>query len=66
MKYYRLFAFILVILSGLILSCSSNSNNEKTSSNETTETAGGSTSGIIDQSCSLDPNIKFSYYLPKS
>jgi hypothetical protein len=66
MKYYRLFTFVLVILSGLILSCSSNSNNEKTSTTETTETTSGSTSGIIDQSCSLDPNIKFSYYLPKS
>jgi predicted esterase len=66
MKYYKIFAFILLVLLGLILSCSSNSNKEKVSSTETTETSGGSTSGIIDQSCSLDPNIKFSYYLPKS
>ncbi len=66
MKYYRLFMLLLITITSLLLSCSSNSNMNQTSVQNNTDSVNQATSGIIDRSCTLDPAIQFSYYLPKS
>ncbi len=66
MKYYRLFMLLMVLMTGLFLSCSSNSVSKQSSESKNTESIDQATSDIIDRSCSLDPTIQFSYYLPKS
>ena len=66
MKYYRLFMLLIVLITGLLLSCSSGTTNNQASETNQTTAALKTSSGIIDKSCSLDPTIQFSYYLPKS
>ena len=66
MKYYRLFTWILFLFIGLLLSCSSNSTNKNQAVKNNANNTALPASGIIDQSCLSDPNISFSYYLPKS
>jgi hypothetical protein len=66
MKYYRLFMLLLILMTGSLLSCSSNSNNKQTSEQNNADSVKQATSSIIDQSCTLDPSIQFSYYLPES
>jgi hypothetical protein len=66
MKYYRLFMLLLISITSLLLSCSSNSNKNQTSVQNNTDSVNQASSGIIDRSCTLDPAIQFSYYLPKS
>ena len=57
---------LLILMTGSLLSCSSSTNSNQSSEQSKTATATKVVSGIIDQSCSLDPNIQFSYYLPTS
>lgn len=66
MKYYRLFMLLFALITGALLSCSSSTNKNQSSEQDKTESVSNATSGIIDQSCSMDPNIQFSYYLPTS
>ncbi len=66
MKYYRLFMLLIILMTGSLLSCSSSSNKNHSSEQDKAEAVSNATSDIIDQTCSLDPNIQFSYYLPAS
>jgi poly(3-hydroxybutyrate) depolymerase len=66
MKYYRLFMLLLISITSLLLSCSSNSNKNQTSVQNNTDSVNQANSGIIDRSCTLDPSVHFSYSLPKS
>jgi predicted esterase len=66
MKYYRLFTAILILFTVLLLSCSSSSNKNNQSEKVNVVNTALVTSGIVDRACASDPNISFSYYLPKS
>lgn len=66
MKYYRLFMLLLILITSSLLSCSSSTTTNQSVEQSKTATATKAVAGIVDQSCSLDPNIQFSYYLPTS
>lgn len=57
---------LLISITSLLLSCSSNSNNKQPLVQNNIDSVNQATSDIIDKSCTLDPSIQFSYYLPKS
>ncbi|MFM7016400.1 MAG: hypothetical protein ACKOX3_08745 [Bacteroidota bacterium] len=59
-------AVFLLSLLALFFSCSSRSASDTESKSNTLEGELQSTHGIIDQYCSSDANLQFSYYLPLS